>query len=145
MRDTTATPDVVPRREEEKLKLKISSQRLANLIGRYALEKKAADIKVLDLRKVADITDYFLVCSAEVELQARAIADHITGSLKKKGIKAWHAEGYQNSKWILIDYVDVVVHIFLDKTREFYGLESLWGDAKVKEIKEKIRVPKKIR
>jgi ribosome-associated protein len=80
-----------------------------------------------------------------VELQARAIADHITESLKKKGIKAWHAEGYQNSKWILLDYVDVVVHIFLDKTREFYGLESLWGDAKVKEIKEKIRVPKKNR
>ena len=145
MRDTTATPDVVPRREEEKLKLKISSQRLANLIGRYALEKKAADIKVLDLRKVADITDYFLVCSAEVELQGRAIADHITASLKKKGIKAWHAEGYQNSKWILLDYVDVVVHIFLDETREFYGLERLWGDAKVKEIKEKIRVPKKNR
>jgi ribosome-associated protein len=125
--------------------LKISSQRLANLIGRYALEKKAADIKVLDLRKVADITDYFLVCSAEVELQARAIADHITESLKKKGIKAWHDEGYQNSKWILIDYVDVVVHIFLDETREFYGLERLWGDAKVKEIKEKIRLPKKNR
>lgn len=125
--------------------MKISSQRLANLIGEYALEKKAADIKVLDLRKVADITDYFLVCSAEVELQARAIADHIIENLKKKGIKAWHAEGYQNSKWILIDYVDVVVHIFLDETREFYGLERLWGDAKVKEIKEKIRLPKKNR
>jgi ribosome-associated protein len=125
--------------------LKISSQRLANLIGEYALEKKAVDIKVLDLRKLADVTDYFLICSAEVELQARAIADHIIENLKKKGIKAWHAEGYQNSKWILLDYVDVVVHIFLNKTREFYGLESLWGDAKVKEIKEKIRLPKKNR
>jgi ribosome-associated protein len=125
--------------------LKISSQRLANLIGEYALEKKAADIKVLDLRKLADVTDYFLICSAEVELQARAIADHIIENLKKKGIKAWHAEGYQNSKWILLDYVDVVVHIFLNETREFYGLERLWGDAKVKEIKEKIRLLKKNR
>jgi len=125
--------------------LKISSQRLANLIGEYALEKKAADIKVLDLRKLADLTDYFLICSAEVELQARAIADNIIENLKKKGIKAWHAEGYQNSKWILLDYVDVVVHIFLNETREFYGLEGLWGDAKVKEIKEKIRLPKKNR
>jgi ribosome-associated protein len=125
--------------------LKISSQRLANLIGEYALEKKAADIKVLDLRKLADLTDYFLICSAEVELQARAIADNIIENLKKKGIKAWHAEGYQNSKWILLDYVDVVVHIFLNETREFYGLEKLWGDAKVKEIKEKIRLPKKNR
>jgi ribosome-associated protein len=125
--------------------LKISSQRLANLIGEYALEKKAADIKVLDLRKLADVTDYFLICSAEVELQARAIADNIIENLKKKGIKAWHAEGYQNSKWILLDYVDVVVHIFLNETREFYGLERLWGDAKVKEIEEKIRLPKKNR
>ena len=125
--------------------MKISSQRLANLIGEYALEKKATDIKVLDLRKLADITDYFLICSAEVELQARAIADHIIESLRKKGIKAWHAEGYQNSKWILLDYVDVVVHIFLDETREFYGLERLWGDAKVKEIKEKIKLPKENR
>lgn len=125
--------------------MKISSQRLANLIGEYALEKKAADIKVLDLRKLADLTDYFLICSAEVELQARAIADNIIENLKKKGIKAWHAEGYQNSKWILLDYVDVVVHIFLNETREFYGLEGLWGDAKVKEIKEKIRLPKKNR
>ncbi|HVP36546.1 MAG TPA: ribosome silencing factor [Terriglobales bacterium] len=125
--------------------MKISSQRLANLIGQYALEKKAGDVKVLDLRKLADITDYFLICSAEVELQARAIADHIVESLKKKGIRAWHAEGYQNSKWILIDYVDVVVHIFLNETREFYGLERLWGDAKVKEIKEKKRLPKKNR
>ena len=125
--------------------MKISSQRLANLIGGYALEKKAADIKVLDLRKLADVTDYFLICSAEVELQARAIADHIIESLKKKGIRAWHAEGYQNSKWILLDYVDVVVHIFLNEAREFYGLERLWGDAKVKEIKEKTRPPKKSR
>lgn len=125
--------------------MKISSQRLANLIGEYALEKKAVDIKVLDLRKLADVTDYFLICSAEVELQARAIADNIIENLKKKGIRAWHSEGYQNSKWILLDYVDVVVHIFLNETREFYGLERLWGDAKVKEIEEKIRLPKKNR
>lgn len=125
--------------------MKISSQRLANLIGEYALEKKATNVKVLDLRKLADVTDYFLICSAEVELQARAIADNIAEKLKKRGIKAWHSEGYQNSKWILLDYVDVVVHIFLDETREFYGLERLWGDAKVKEFKEKERLPKKSR
>jgi ribosome-associated protein len=115
--------------------LKISPQRLANLIGRHALEKKASEIKVLDLRKLSDVTDYFVTCSAEVELHARAIADHIIESLKKKGIRPWHKEGYQNCRWILLDYVDVVVHIFLGETRGFYGLEKLWGDAKIKEIK----------
>jgi len=117
--------------------LKVSSQRLANLIGRHALEKKASEIKVLDLRKLSDITDYFVICTAEVELHARAVADHIIESLKKKGIRPWHNEGYQNSRWILLDYVDVVVHIFLEDTREFYGLEGLWGDAEVKKINEK--------
>ncbi len=115
--------------------MRISPQRLANLIGRHALEKKASEIKVLDLRRLSDVTDYFVTCTAEVELHARAIADHIIESLKKKGIRPWHEEGYQNSRWILLDYVDVVVHIFLEETREFYGLEKLWGDAKIKEIK----------
>jgi len=123
--------------------LKISSQRLANLVGRHALEKKASEIKVLDLRRLSDITDYFVICSAGVELHARAIADHIIESLKKRGVRPWHNEGYQNSKWILLDYVDVVVHIFLKETREFYELERLWGDAQIKEIKEKIKLPKK--
>ncbi len=137
--------DSIRRKEEEKLKLNISSQRLAALIGKYALEKKAEDIRILDLRRLADVTDYFLICSAEVELHARAIADYIVENLKKKGIRAWHAEGYQSSSWILLDYVDVVVHIFLDETRRFYGLEKLWGDAKVKEIKEKAGLPRKSR
>lgn len=123
--------------------MKISSQRLANLVGRHALEKKASEIKVLDLRRLSDITDYFVICSAEVELHARAIADHIIESLKKRGIRSWHNEGYQNSRWILLDYVDVVVHIFLEETREFYELERLWGDAQIKEIKEKIKLTKK--
>lgn len=123
--------------------MKISSQRLANIIGRLALEKKASDINVLDLRKVSDVTDYFVICSADVEIHARAIADHIIESQKKRGIRPWHNEGYQNSKWILLDYVHVVVHIFLRETREFYGLERLWGDAKIKEIKPKNRISRK--
>ena len=123
--------------------MKISSRSLAKLVGSYALEKKASKIKILDLRKLTDITDYFVICSAEVALHARAIADHITENLENKGIKSWHSEGYQSSRWILLDYVDVVVHIFLEESREFYGLEKLWGDAKVKEVKEKIKSPLK--
>ncbi len=123
--------------------MKISSRSLAKLVGSYALEKKASKIKILDLRKLTDITDYFVICSAEVALHARAIADHITENLENKGIKSWHSEGYQSSRWILLDYVDVVVHIFLEESREFYGLEKLWGDAKVNEVKEKIKSPLK--
>ena len=121
--------------------MKISSRRLANLVGSFTQEKKASKIKILDLRRLTDITDYFVICSAEVELHARAIADHIVESLEKKGIKSWHSEGYKSSRWILLDYVDVVVHIFLEESREFYELEKLWGDAKVKEIKEKVKLP----
>ncbi len=123
--------------------MKISSRRLANLVGSFALEKKASRIKILDLRRLTDITDYFVICSAEVELHARAIADYTIENLEKKGIRPWHNEGYQNSRWILLDYVDVVVHIFLEESREFYELEKLWGDAKVKEVKEKIKSPLK--
>ncbi|MFH0931895.1 MAG: ribosome silencing factor [Candidatus Zixiibacteriota bacterium] len=123
--------------------MKISSRSLAKLVGSYALEKKASKIKILDLRKLTDITDYFVICSAEVALHARAIADHITANLENKGIKSWHSEGYQSSRWILLDYVDVVVQIFLEESREFYGLEKLWGDAKVNEVKEKIKSPLK--
>ena len=123
--------------------MKISSRSLAKLVGSYALEKKASKIEILDLRKLTDITDYFVICSAEVALHARAIADHITENLEEKGIKSWHCEGHQSSRWILLDYVDVVVHIFLEESREFYGLERLWGDAKVKEVKEKIKSPLK--
>lgn len=123
--------------------MKISSRSLAKLVGSYALEKKASKIEILDLRKLTDITDYFVICSAEVALHARAIADHITENLEKKGIKSWHSEGYQSSRWILLDYVDVVVHVFLEESREFYGLEKLWGDAKVKEVKENIKSPLK--
>jgi len=121
----------------------MSSYRLANLIGKQALEKKASEINVVDLRKLSEVTDYFVICSADVEIHAKAIADHIIESLKKKGIRLWHKEGYQNSKWILLDYVDVVVHIFLRATREFYGLERLWGDAKIKEIKPESKLSRK--
>ena len=69
-----------------------------------------------------------------MEVHAKAIADWILESLEKKGFKVWHNEGYQVCHWILLDYVDVVVHIFLGEVREFYGLERLWGDAPTKEV-----------
>jgi len=116
--------------------LKITSRRLAHLAGEFALEKKAFDVKILDLRKLSSVCDFFVICSANVEVHAKAIADWIMENLQKRGINFWHNEGYQACRWILLDYVDVVIHIFLPQVREFYALEKLWGDAKIEELSE---------
>lgn len=125
--------------------MKIMSQRLARLAGEFALEKKAFDVRILDLRKLSSVCDFFVICSASVEVHARAIADCITENLEKQGVRFWHNEGYQASRWILLDYVDVVVHIFLPEVREFYSLEKLWGDAKIEELSEEKLAKKTIR
>ncbi len=116
--------------------MKITSRRLAHLAGEFALEKKALDVKILDLRKLSSVCDFFVICSASVEVHAKAIADGIIENLQKRGISFWHNEGYQACRWILLDYVDVVIHIFLPQIREFYALEKLWGDAKMEELAE---------
>ena len=116
--------------------MKVTSRRLAHLAGEFALEKKAFDVKILDLRKLSSVCDFFVICSANVEVHAKAIADWIMESLQKRGINFWHNEGYQACRWILLDYVDVVIHIFLPQVREFYSLEKLWGDAKIEELSE---------
>ncbi len=103
---------------------------LAKKVAQLALEKKAEDIVIMDVRKLTSITDFFVICSADSSIQLKAIVDHIVEELDKKGVKAWHVEGYANLTWVLIDYVDVVVHAFLKQAREFYGLERFWGDAK---------------
>jgi len=116
--------------------LKITPKRLAHLAGELALEKKAFDVKILDLRKLSQVCDFFVICSASVEIHARAVADWVIENLEKRGISYWHNEGYQACRWILLDYVDVVIHIFLPGIREFYGLEKLWGDAEIEEVSE---------
>jgi ribosome-associated protein len=100
-----------------------------------AEDKKAIDLVVLDLRKAAGFTDYFVVCSAQNARQIRAIADAVIERLAAEGAKPAHVEGYERSEWVLIDYFDFIVHIFAPETRLFYGLERLWGNA------ERIEVP----
>jgi ribosome-associated protein len=116
--------------------LRITPGRLAELAGKLALAKKAFDVRILDLRKLSAVCDFFVICSAQVDIHAKAIADSIMENLGKKGVKVWHNEGYQTSRWILLDYVDVVVHIFLEESREFYALEKLWGDAEVETLSD---------
>jgi ribosome-associated protein len=99
------------------------------------LDKKAESVVILDLRKISDATDYFVMASGDTDIQTRAIADHVIEMMKqKKDLKPWHVEGYRYGNWILLDYVDFVLHVFEKSTREYYQLERLWGDAAVIEF-----------
>jgi ribosome-associated protein len=99
-----------------------------------ALEKKAADLLVLDLRKASAFTDFFMICTAANARQIDAIADAVQTALGRDGAKPALVEGRGRSEWVLIDYFDFIVHIFTPATREFYGLERLWGDAERVEV-----------
>ena len=98
-------------------------------------EKKGKNIISLDINNIPDsVTHYFVICHAPSTTQVDAIYDAILDEVQKKcGIKPFHREGYENSEWILIDYFDIVVHIFRDNIREFYKLEELWADAVIQE------------
>lgn len=94
-----------------------------------AQEKKAGEIVVLDLRGLASFTDYFLICSGTSHRQIDSIADEVESVLRSHSRKPSHIEGYPRGEWILMDYVDFVVHVFTPKSRAYYDLERLWGDA----------------
>ena len=105
-------------------------------IAEIILSKKGFDIKILDLRKLSVFADFFVICSAGSDTQVKAISDAVDKELRDKGIKTYHREGYEALNWVLLDYFDVVVHVFKESAREYYNLEKLWGDAPVTEIKE---------
>jgi len=105
-------------------------EELVGEIARYAVDKKAIDVVELDLRGVLGYTDYFLICSGNTPRQTKAIHDGIIEGLKREHqILPRRLEGASRADWILMDYLDVVVHIFTPETREFYRLEQLWGEA----------------
>jgi ribosome-associated protein len=101
---------------------------------RAAEDKKALDLTLLDLRKAAGFTDYFLICSGTNPRQIRAIADSVMEALAAEGATPAHVEGYDHSEWVLLDYFDFIVHVFARETRMFYGLERLWGNAERIEV-----------
>ncbi|MGD0338674.1 MAG: ribosome silencing factor [Bacteroidota bacterium] len=106
----------------------------AKKVAQLALTKKAYDVLIMDLRKLTTITDYFVVCTADSDTQVKAVADAISEGMAKLGDRPWHEEGYTNRSWILLDFVDVVVHVFHKDVRKFYNLERLWGDAPIEHI-----------
>ena len=93
-------------------------------------DKKAHDVLALDISRIASFASYFLFCTGDSSRQMQAIADEIQKRLKQSGIQSSHIEGYQNSEWILMDYFDLVIHIFSKEARAFYDLERLWRDGK---------------
>jgi ribosome-associated protein len=94
-----------------------------------ALDRKAVDLRVLHLGAVSDFTDYFLICTGTSERQVQAIADAVEERLRQDGRRPLSAEGYSHGQWVLLDYGDLLVHVFTESRRGFYGLERLWSDA----------------
>lgn len=116
-----------------------SNEKIIQQILHGILEKKGFDIVIIDLSKISSaIAKYFVICSGNSDTQTKAIADSVEEVIKKNlGEKVWHSEGKVSGEWILLDYIDVLVHIFLPNAREFYKLEELWGDAKIYKIDSK--------
>lgn len=123
----------------------MKSEETIQLIAQAIFEKKGLDGKVLDLRNITSITDYFVICTAESDTQVKAIADNIEDKLKEHDVKLWHKEGLQGLTWVLLDYVDIVVHVFRNEFREFYNIEKLWADAKIIDLVDEPEKPKPVR
>ena len=107
----------------------LAAERKVRRAARVALDKRAVDVIVLDVQGVSSVTDYFLVCSGKSTTHLETIADAIRDELKRDGVRPLHAEGVAASGWLLLDYGDVLMHVFLEDTRAYYALEHLWGDA----------------
>lgn len=114
----------------------VNAEALSGFVVQGMLEKKASDVVVLDLRNIRHaVADYFIICSGSSDTQIDAIVDSIEDEVFKLSKEwPWKIEGKQNKEWVLIDYVNVVAHVFSKDKRAFYGLEELWGDAKVSTI-----------
>ncbi len=101
-----------------------------------ALDKKASDVVVLDLRGTPAFTDFFVLCSGATQRQVKAIADAVEETLRAAKVRPAHVEGYDRAEWVLMDFFSFIVHVFTPQTREFYSLERLWGDAERIEVSD---------
>ncbi len=119
----------------------MNSKALTKKAVQLAWDKKGKDIIVMDLRKLLNVTDYFILVSGKSDVHIKALTNHIERELKREDVEVWHKEGYQQLRWVLMDYVDVVIHIFRPEVREFYSLEKLWADAKITKIEDHATSP----
>lgn len=113
------------------------SKLLIDAITEGLLEKKAKDIKILDVRSLTTLTDYFIVCHGTSETQIRALANSVIEKVKENlGENVWKKEGLEARRWIILDYVNVVVHIFSEEKRHYYGIERMWNDAVITDVED---------
>jgi ribosome-associated protein len=111
------------------LSVRLSPRELADSVAALAIDRKAADVVSLDLREISSVTDYFVVCSGRSDVHVRAIVERIETGMAEHGERPLAREGVAHGSWALLDYGDVVVHVFQPETRTFYDLERLWGQA----------------
>lgn len=114
---------------------KINKKEKAISIASVCIEKKGDDVKILDIRKITGLADFFVICSSPSVRRAQAIADAIEENPATKNYKAMHIEGKREGRWIILDYGDVIVHVLCEEMRKFYDLDRLWGDADLIEVK----------
>lgn len=118
---------------------KLEPKKKALEIARFALDKKAEKIVILNIKKLSTVADYLVICSAESERQVQAIVSAVDEGLRKSGERPLGTEGAGEGRWALMDYNDVVVHVFLEPVRSFYDLEGLWAEAPVTEVADKLK------
>jgi ribosome-associated protein len=142
-RKTAARRTPAPKRKIQKTPLPAprrsragATRATAKKVATFALDKKAVDVLVMDVRKVTDVTRFFVVCTGQSSPQVKAIADHVIDSCRDAGLEIYHVEGYDSLRWVLIDLIDIVVHVFQPDIRRYYQLERLWGDAPAERIEE---------
>ena len=132
---TAPKPEKAPAEKKPRRARKGLTGEVAKAV-RAALDKKALDVVVLDLRNTPAFTDFFVLCSGLNQRQVKAISDAIEDALRADKVRATHVEGYEKANWILMDFFTFIVHVFTPQTREFYSLERLWGDAERIEMKD---------
>jgi len=115
---------------------KLAPLSLAREAGKLALSRKGFDVKILEVKAISSVCDFFVIVSGDADVHVNAIAKAIDEGLLEMGHRPYHREGAKGGNWVLLDYVDVVVHVFHEPTRQFYALERLWGDAPVEELSE---------
>lgn len=128
-------PSIPSWTEEKKRATKNPARALAAAAVDAALDKKGRNITVMDLRGISGVADFFVLCTGDSDIQIKAIADAIAESIREQlGEKPWHTEGTDHLQWVLLDYVDVVAHVFNEDRRAFYDLERLWGDSAMETV-----------
>lgn len=141
----TSTPELATR--EKKVSRLTRSSKILKVITKAIQDKKGENIISMDLRKIPEaVADFFVICEATSTTQVKAIADYIEVMVKENcGENPYHHEGHSAMQWIIVDYIDVVVHIFQPETRKFYKLEDMWSDAVVEEFKDEEPVKKPVK